>query len=729
VATGTGLTGGPISATGTISIAAGGVGTTELAANAVNAGKIADATVTGSDLAAATITGSNIAATTITGANIAATTMPDANIANTTITAGKLAQSGAATNDVLKWNGTTWAPALDASGKDATAQTGVLLGNGTTIAGSTAGPGVRGILGSTNNVIGWVNGAANQFLGTDGAGVLQFLDKSSLVFSTANEIPRGNGTALVSSNMFSTGTNIGIGTSTPRSVLEIQNGNLILSGSVSQPLDPVDIDFKTFDDVFKAKIWTDPASNTLWMSTSTAPASNKYFTLDENGNFGFSNTNPTAKVDIIGTFKLANGSQGVNKVLTSDAAGLSTWQAVGDRGNFNTAIGTAALAVNTGSINTAMGYNALPANTTGNRNSAFGYGALLVATTATDNVAVGYSALDATTTGSGNVGIGIRAGDTGTVGMENVSGNYNTFIGINAGPSTVTPINNSTAIGAFATVSQSNSLVLGGEYSNAVKVGIGTSSPDYTLQLFNNTKSTISLLSEGGLSDIIMGADADQLQGFIRYDNTNDRLQFGTSATLRGTFNIFGLGIGRVAAANALEVEGNASNTTASAWLANSDRRIKTDIRDIDNSFELIKRLRPVKFKYTEEWKRKHPSIKDQYYYNFIAQEYQQVFPESVKPSGEFVDGDPQEVLQVDTYNAQIAAIKAVQEMILKIEELEKENGKLKAESEQLKSESAKLKSEKSELESRLGSVEDKQQTMLKDLEALKQVLGTTSKE
>lgn len=46
VATGTGLTGGPITTTGTIGIAAGGVGATQLAPNAVTTAKIADGNVT-----------------------------------------------------------------------------------------------------------------------------------------------------------------------------------------------------------------------------------------------------------------------------------------------------------------------------------------------------------------------------------------------------------------------------------------------------------------------------------------------------------------------------------------------------------------------------------------------------------------------------------------------------------------------------------------------------------
>jgi hypothetical protein len=149
----------------------------------------------------------------------------------------------------------------------------------------------------------------------------------------------------------------------------------------------------------------------------------------------------------------------------------------------------------------------------------------------------------------------------------------------------------------------------------------------------------------------------------------------------------------------------------AGNWLANSDKRIKTDITDIDNSFELMLKLHPVKFKYTKEWMEKNPSIENKFYYNFIAQEFQTVFPESVKGSGEFLPGDPKEILQLDSYNAQIVTIKAVQELIIKnqeqqkqIEELKAANFKQQKESEclktntndidQLKKENADLKAE-----------------------------------
>jgi hypothetical protein len=142
--TGTGLTGGPITTTGTISIAPGGVNTTELANNAVDATRLADNAVTTSKITANAVdvtkladnavNSAKIVDASISGADIAPTTITGSNIANTTITADKLAQSSAAVGQVLKWNGTNWIPQADDAGTPLPALTAgqLITHNGTT---------------------------------------------------------------------------------------------------------------------------------------------------------------------------------------------------------------------------------------------------------------------------------------------------------------------------------------------------------------------------------------------------------------------------------------------------------------------------------------------------------------------------------------------------------------------------------------------------------------------
>ena len=159
------------------------------------------------------------------------------------------------------------------------------------------------------------------------------------------------------------------------------------------------------------------------------------------------------------------------------------------------------------------------------------------------------------------------------------------------------------------------------------------------------------------------------------------------------------VGVGRNPTVNKLEIEGSASKTTAGDWLANSDARIKTDIQEIANSLETINRLRPVKFRYTQEYRAKHPSIKERYYYNFIAQEFRELFPESVQDDGTGY-------LQVDTYNVRPYLVGAVQELSKIVEALQGENETLQESNEKLKAKIDKTESEMNELKSKMAQFE-----------------------
>lgn len=129
------------------------------------------------------------------------------------------------------------------------------------------------------------------------------------------------------------------------------------------------------------------------------------------------------------------------------------------------------------------------------------------------------------------------------------------------------------------------------------------------------------------------------------------------------------MGIRRAAVANALEVEGNASKSIAGAWLSNSDRRIKTDIRQLTGAVDKIDSVRLVDFRYTDQYLAAHPGIEDRRYLNVIAQEFAKVFPDHVKSSGERM-ADGSEILQVDTYPLTIYSAAAVQELHRENQEL-----------------------------------------------------------
>ena len=116
-------------------------------------------------------------------------------------------------------------------------------------------------------------------------------------------------------------------------------------------------------------------------------------------------------------------------------------------------------------------------STTGSFTAAVGYQALFSQSSGTGNTAVGDVALYSTSSGSNNTAVG-----NGAL-FGNTSGTLNTAIGASSGPSLgSSALTNTTAVGAGATVSQSNSLVLGQTTTSSpgtafVNVGIGTASP------------------------------------------------------------------------------------------------------------------------------------------------------------------------------------------------------------------------------------------------------------
>jgi hypothetical protein len=164
--------------------------------------------------------------------------------------------------------------------------------------------------------------------------------------------------------------------------------------------------------------------------------------------------------------------------------------AFGSKSNANSYLGFAGNQSGTGGNNVGTGPSALLMNGTGSGNTANGASALMVNSTGSNNSAFGLSTLSANVTGGSNTAIGNNAL------AANTTGSGNTAVGANAGPdSSHKNLTNATAIGANATVTASNALVLGS--INGVNgatadtsVGIGTSAPAATLDVHGTANFT-----------------------------------------------------------------------------------------------------------------------------------------------------------------------------------------------------------------------------------------------
>lgn len=189
---------------------------------------------------------------------------------------------------------------------------------------------------------------------------------------------------------------------------------------------------------------------------------------------------------------------------------------------------------------------------------------------------------------------------------------------------------------------------------------------------------------------VLFGDEDSSANGGIVYNSgLPNGLQFRTGGNnTRMSITASGkVGIGRApddASGNALEVNGTASKSAAGSWLANSDARIKRQVAPVASALDTLMRVRPVTFRYTPEYLAAHPELSDERYYNVVAQEFAQVFPDAVTPSGETVPGAAKgtpnaAILQVDTYPALITAIAAIQELSVRNERLEQRNAELEA--------------------------------------------------
>jgi hypothetical protein len=118
----------------------------------------------------------------------------------------------------------------------------------------------------------------------------------------------------------SSAQNVGIGTTAPSDKLTVNADGIGITQESSNQV--TRLGFYTFNG--QAFVQTHSAHD-LKFATNNGPAA---VTLQKTtGNLGIGTTNPTAKLEVAGSIKIADGSQAIGKVLTSDASGRASWQA------------------------------------------------------------------------------------------------------------------------------------------------------------------------------------------------------------------------------------------------------------------------------------------------------------------------------------------------------------------------------------------------------------------
>jgi hypothetical protein len=192
-------------------------------------------------------------------------------------------------------------------------------------------------------------------------------------------------------------------------------------------------------------------------------------------------------------------------------------------GSNNSAFGSSALRFNsTGIKNSAFGRNAMYSNTAGLNNSAFGADALSACTGCFDNTAIGLSALQRNN-GFQNTGIGAFA-----LYGSGPTGNHNTALGYSALMNNQSSSN--TAVGAYSLYNSSY-----GDYNTVVgyNSGGGLTSGD------NNTIIGANVTGlNGTLSNTVIIADGSGNQR-LYIDNTGKARIGDPSLTMPGTYRLY----------------------------------------------------------------------------------------------------------------------------------------------------------------------------------------------
>ena len=270
-----------------------------------------------------------------------------------------------------------------------------------------------------------------------------------------------------------------------------------------------------------------------------------------------------------GSFNTAIGSQALYKNQDRNGHTAVGYKALYNNGTgasgpgeamFNTAVGYHALTANTtGSYNTAVGGMALQSNTTGSYNTASGFAALAANTTGSNNTAAGSYAMQANTTGSSNTAVGASAM------QANTSGSNNTAAGMEALKSNQTG-NNNTALGRYALTKNTS--------SNNTALGIGSLGQNTTGD--ENTAIGMNVFSSNktGQNNTAMGYYA----GSVNRDGS-DNIYFGSEVANKDTTGTGNIGIGSGAFYNSsVNLHDGENNAIAIGYKAMSQEQNQNSI-------------------------------------------------------------------------------------------------------------------------------------------------------
>src|SRR3989338_1194591 len=277
--------------------------------------------------------------------------------------------------------------------------------------------------------------------------------------------------------------------------------------------------------------------------------------------------------------------------------------------SYNTAVGYNALSANTtGYYSTANGYQSLYNNTTGYQNTANGMYSLRANSSGGNNVATCFQSLYSNTSGSQNVAVGVLSLLNNTMGYSNSaigfsSGRYiadgstanatsNTSIYLGAETKALADGDtNETVIGYNATGVGSNSVVLGADTITKTilkgNVGIGTTTPDANLTIDDSSNSVYNLhiKNGGGLATglLITAGNSSSDASLLRIADITNATPFFTVTDGNSYFQNGNVGIGTTSPFAKLSVKGAGTTTGINFQTTNSNDTPLVTVLDSGN--------------------------------------------------------------------------------------------------------------------------------------------------
>lgn len=267
--------------------------------------------------------------------------------------------------------------------------------------------------------------------------------------------------------------------------------------------------------------------------------------LGQDGNMGLGTTGPGAKLEVAGQIKITGGSPGLNKVLSSDAAGLASWKTASDL----------SLGLPAGAVGQTLRHN----GTSWIANSIiFNDGV---------NVGIGTAAPGAKLEVAGQVKITGGAPGAGKVLTSNAAGLAtweNPAAGSIGGSGTINYVSKFTSPTAIG-----DSQI----FDNGTNVGIGKNNPAGKLDI--NAADALYILGENVLSHTAGGST------YIKAPNSQTiAFQIPSGVTVASV---------------------EATGVNAPAFYYSSDASLKKNVRAINGSLEKIKQLDGVYFSWISD--------------------------------------------------------------------------------------------------------------------------------